>query len=646
MIFRLARSVARCCPALLLVGLLAACGGGGGGGGGGSAPLAPSPEPPAPPPPAPAVPYTSQSTTLWHDASANVLWLLSPDDAALVKLDADSLEQRARFELSQPPIAMSAAAGSLVIALRNGVQRFVLAQEGLSPVIPIPCGDPHAIVTASTAATAWVSCIHDDLLVQVGLQSDADIRLLQAPKPAGLALVDKQLRVSHSPGGAVTTIDLETFAALPPWSETQPEPASAVAAQYRITTGERHSASQFSSIAADPATGQVAAAYQRVENRGDRSRAPAQGGYGSVFDGEPRIEPRLLASCGDRYARFDGGIRVFSGPVGLALADDLLWVVHQYTRNVAVLRCPTPAQSSRWPQDSASGQLELVAHFTVGAGARSIVLADDGRTAWVDNAFDYSVARLVLTEDMLSAGNAFAAPQLSRVRPTGELALSGAARAGRSLFFDATNTQLTPSGIVTCATCHPRGGADGLAWFLHTTEIPRKFRNTSPAWAARTAAAPFHWAGDFDDAAVLTRVTIRGLMEGDGLLVDHAAIAAYMNEVPAPAPVPVASWQNAAWQQGRDLFQQRCAACHAGSGFSDGARHKVVEDSQDPDGVMDLVDTPTLLAVRATAPYLHDGRADTLEAVLLEHNRGDTHGQVSDLDASGVAALVLYLRSL
>ncbi|MCB1843461.1 MAG: hypothetical protein KDI09_10905, partial [Halioglobus sp.] len=404
------------------------------------------------------------------------------------------------------------------------------------------------------------------------------------------------------------------------------------------------SVSQFNSLAADVHSGQLAGAYQLVENQGDRSRPPSQGGYGSVFDGQPRIEPRLVAACGDRYARFDGGVRVFSGPAGLALGDGLLWVVHEYTRNVAVLRCP-PGQGA-WPDNAASGELQLVAHFTVGAGARSIALHADGRTAWVDNSFDYSVSRLVLTEAMLASGNAFAGPELSRVRDTGEPGLSGAARAGRSLFFDATNIQLTPSGIVTCATCHPRAGSDGLQWFLHTNEIPRKFRNTAPAWAARSNAAPFHWAGDFDDAAVLSRVTVRGLMEGDAILVDHSAIAAYMDEAPAPTAVPVPAWQQTAWEQGRALFESRCSACHAGSSFSDGAMHNVVASSLDPDGVMAVVDTPSLIAVRATAPYLHDGRALTLDDVLTTHNPDDGHGQVSDLDAGDRAALILFLKSL
>ncbi len=623
---------------LLLAGLLSACGGGGGSN---TAPaIAPLPAP------EPSITYTSHSSTLWYDSSAAAVWLLSPDDSRLVKLDANSLEQLAWFPMAEKPVAMSAAAGFLVIALQKGIQRFDVAQESFGPVVPIPCGDPHGIVTSFTANTAWVSCINDDLLVEVELGADSSIRLLQAQKPAGLSLVGDQLWVTHTTGGAVTTVGLNAFAALPVWGEAQPLPATSRESGYRIQTDERHSVSQFNSISADSRTGQIVASYQLVENQGDRSRAPSQGGYGSIFDGQPRIEPRLVAACGDRYAYFDGGIRVFSGPVDLALADDLLWVVHQYTRNVAVLRCAPAAQTARWPENANGAELQLIAHFSVGSGARGITLAADGHTAWIDNAFDYSISRLVLTEDMLANGDTYASVQLSRVRETGDLTLSGTARAGRSLFFDATNIHLTPSGIVACATCHPKAGSDGLQWFLHTTEIPRKFRNTPPAWAARTSDAPFHWAGDFADAAALTRVTIRGLMEGDAILVDTSAIAAYMNETHAPTPAPVPAWQTTMLEQGGEMFQSRCIACHAGDQFSDSAKHKVIPDSQDPDGVMALVDTPSLIAVRSTAPYLHDGRAPGLRDVLLTHNQDDNHGQVSDLNDKDVEALLLYLRSL
>ena len=47
-----------------------------------------------------------------------------------------------------------------------------------------------------------------------------------------------------------------------------------------------------------------------------------------------------------------------------------------------------------------------------------------------------------------------------------------------------------------------------------------------------------------------------------------------------------------------------------------------------------------------TAPYLYDGRADTLESLFREHNPDDLHGETSDLSDAELKDLVEYLRSL
>jgi len=58
------------------------------------------------------------------------------------------------------------------------------------------------------------------------------------------------------------------------------------------------------------------------------------------------------------------------------------------------------------------------------------------------------------------------------------------------------------------------------------------------------------------------------------------------------------------------------------------------------------LDTPSLLGLRQSEPYLHDGRARTLEKVFTQHNPEDRHGTTSHLSAKDVAALVTFLRYL
>jgi cytochrome c peroxidase len=57
-------------------------------------------------------------------------------------------------------------------------------------------------------------------------------------------------------------------------------------------------------------------------------------------------------------------------------------------------------------------------------------------------------------------------------------------------------------------------------------------------------------------------------------------------------------------------------------------------------------DTPTLIGVYRSAPYLHDGSAATLREVLVERNRGDRHGRTSHLARDEIDDLVEFLKSL
>jgi hypothetical protein len=58
------------------------------------------------------------------------------------------------------------------------------------------------------------------------------------------------------------------------------------------------------------------------------------------------------------------------------------------------------------------------------------------------------------------------------------------------------------------------------------------------------------------------------------------------------------------------------------------------------------LDTPTLRGVSATAPYLHDGRAATLEAVFLAHNGDGRHGDTASLTPTQFAQLIAFVRQI
>ena len=57
-------------------------------------------------------------------------------------------------------------------------------------------------------------------------------------------------------------------------------------------------------------------------------------------------------------------------------------------------------------------------------------------------------------------------------------------------------------------------------------------------------------------------------------------------------------------------------------------------------------DTPTLLGVYRTAPYLHHGKAETLKDVLTKFNPDDKHGSSSHLTVEELDDLVEFLKAL
>ena len=112
-----------------------------------------------------------------------------------------------------------------------------------------------------------------------------------------------------------------------------------------------------------------------------------------------------------------------------------------------------------------------------------------------------------------------------------------------------------------------------------------------------------------------------------------------------------------AQKQGMELFYARagCAACHGGINFAGPWRDRE-HPGTDPVfadvGTGVPVRVPTLRNLGATAPYLHDGRLPTLDAVLENYERlaadasSDSRLRRAPLTTEERAALQDFLRSL
>ncbi|HJL20096.1 MAG TPA: c-type cytochrome [Sandaracinaceae bacterium LLY-WYZ-13_1] len=191
---------------------------------------------------------------------------------------------------------------------------------------------------------------------------------------------------------------------------------------------------------------------------------------------------------------------------------------------------------------------------------------------------------------------------------------------------------LDTGGAVACASCHPGGADDGHVWEFAALRPIR----TLPLQGA-IDMAPYHRAGDQPSFhALLTE--LQEQMAGPPL--DEAtmeATAHWLRRLPAPAAGPVV--EPAAVERGRALFERAdvgCVDCHRGPRGTDGESHRVQGEAG--------WQTPPLEGVALRAPYLHDGRAPDLRAVIEGGFEGD-HGTTGHLSAEELDDLEAYLRA-
>ena len=248
---------------------------------------------------------------------------------------------------------------------------------------------------------------------------------------------------------------------------------------------------------------------------------------------------------------------------------------------------------------------------------------------------------------------------------------------GKQLFGNADDPRMAREGYLSCASCHVDGLDDGRVWdFFDRGE---GFRNTTALVGRRGMGhGRVHWSGNFDEIqdfegdirhaqgglGFMTNEDYesgtRSSSLGDpkaGLSPELDAIAAYVASLET---IPRSPYRNPDGTltddavAGREIFLRLgCDSCHAGDDFTDSAEgllHDVgtltpLSGSRLGDELPGI-DTPTLLGVWQTAPYLHDGSAPTLRDVLTTRNPEGKHGDTSDLTEEELDQLVAYLLQI
>ena len=271
----------------------------------------------------------------------------------------------------------------------------------------------------------------------------------------------------------------------------------------------------------------------------------------------------------------------------------------------------------------------LSARIPVGANPRALALNPAGDRLVVANYLDDSLSVI----DTASNRVIQTIPLGARERDL--------ARRGERYFNSAS---LSFSGQFACASCHPDGGTDGLNWDLAADGIGN-FKNTKTLLGIR-GTGPFGWLGTTHSFPERFGTTLKQTFQHEPTGDELEAITAYLKQLDHSGLPPHVDPASPAALRGRALFQGRsgCAGCHRGPHLTDRRRHNV--GTAGPSDLSEIFDTPSLLGVSNTPPYLHDGRARTLEAIFLEHDPSGRHGNATELQPNQRKDLMAFLRSL
>jgi hypothetical protein len=550
-----------------------------------------------------------------------------PDFAVVAVVDRASRTLLGHWDTCGHPRSLSLHQGELAVACQDdALDRFDAATGERLERIDLPWGArPFGVVHTDSglAATTWLGLWQEGTLDE----TTRDLR--------GLAWSDGALLWSRhrSPddGGRWFMDGVEGVFGLDPGPDSDTDARGLPTYLQRIAVRPDGRAAVFPGLKANIERGLVRDGLpltHETTTRADLWTVP-------LVDGEPLVEPR-----------FDN--RDLASAAAFSPRGEWLYVAHVGARIVDVL---DPFSMMR------AGGLQQV-----GDGVDGLVAFDD--ELWALARFDRTL--------VVATGQPNTLQIETTVDLLGTLAevLDPQVLAGQRIFYGANDRRMSLDSYLSCASCHLDGEHDGRTWDF--TSRGEGLRNTK-ALFGMAGEPPLHWSANFDEVQDFER-DIRESMGGTGFLSeadagatadpfglekaglspDLDALAAYV----ASLETPRSPWAEAEGvDDGRALFDAAgCGGCHSGERLTDSTLTRgspvlydvgtLTSDSGDRlGGPLDGLDTPELVGVFFTAPYLHDGSADTLRARFLV-DEDDRHGATSALSSAELDLLETYLLSL
>jgi YVTN family beta-propeller protein len=564
------------------------------------------------------------------DISTDGRWLAcaNHDSGTVTIIDLASLAKTAEVAVGTHPEGVSFIGDTSQLAVAvydDDCVVFVDAVAGKSLVSVDVFDEPYGVVSDRTGTTLYVTLDYPGQVVEIDVAARNIRRSIYVGahlRGVALAETEQRLLVTEYYTGTVRGVDLATGQVVDVWA----------------------------GVSADNLARQIALHPTRPKAYLPhiRSKITAVHGEGSIFPYVSVIDTQPAEGNRRKRIPMDSfvGNRVTSNPWEVAVSPDgrQFYVVFSGTDDL--FACDVLDDNYR--------EIAFRRGVQLGHNPRAVRISPDSRTVYVYNALDFEVA-------------AFDAERMERIgavsvceNPLGEPVLLG-----KRLFYSALQP-MSGRRWIACSSCHPDSQSDGRTW-----HNPEGLRNTQ-ALVGLAWTHPVHWSADRDEVQDFEH-TIRGLlMQGRGLIRGKVqeqlgppnrglsreldALAAYTDSHPFVLSPHSKGGLSESAVRGREIFfsaETRCSECHSGPFYSDSrpdreiVRHDVGTGRQDSGEKMGYAyDTPTLLGVYRTAPYLHDGSAATLADVLTTQNADDKHGRTSHLTPGQVVELVEFLKAL
>jgi YVTN family beta-propeller protein len=570
------------------------------------------------------------------------LLVANPDNDSVTVIDIQARKPVREIKVGQKPEGVTWIGDSLnaAVTLYHADQVIIFDAENGAIVQRVSVPDePYGIVANRAGTRAWVTHEYPGLVSEIDLEQKAVFRSFKAGShPRGIALApdESHLYVTEFYTAILHAIDLRSAGEPPIVDSWKGQSVDNLCRQVVI---HPHRPKAYLSHV--------------------RSRVSVADSNGSIFphlsicnlvpnDGSKRRTSIAL----DTY----NNVHVVTNPWEAALSPDgkRLYTIYAGTNDMNVSNVI----------DDDYMEVERVGRaIPTGQYPRAIRVSPDGQTVFIYNALDFNVtfhdAETMETVATVKACDPPKTPEWVRGK----------------VLFNSARPPMSSRQWIACASCHPDGHNDGRVW-----QNPEGLRKTTALFGL-AHTHPLHWSADRDEVQDF-EYTIRGrLMEGRGLLrgsikdkhefekteleehtagrsKDLDALAIYCNsfDFTLSPHIPGPGKLNPAAERGKRLFFDSgvgCASCHCGPYYTDSSLQKPFKLHDVGTGTQDTTekmgpayDTPTLLGVYHTAPYLHHGKATTLRDVLTTCNPDDKHGKTSHLKPSEIDDLVEFLKSL